>query len=172
MELKSILEAMKLEKGRDNLQALTLSILKGEEMLIENHANTEGIINSFKSILMDAFAFIKENKIEINDSKVNDLDLDYWKNNIGLYKTKNPDMTKDVYLYSIRNSLKYLLDTRKDKTLQKAHIFEIVIKTFLFIDFINFSIDSVLKSNEVIVKSEPIEVKKTPKIEDKKIAEN
>lgn len=142
-------------------------------MLIEKHADTKGIIASFKAILLDAFAYIKEHKIEIN-SEVNDLDLDYWKNNVSLFRSKSPDMSTDVFLYSIRTSLRYLLELKKDKNLQKAHIFEIVIKSFLFIDFKNLSIDSVLKSESPIKIEEPepepkVEVKKeTVKVEPKK----
>lgn len=176
MELRSILEKIKLEKGKDNLLSLTLTILKTEEMFVEKHANTEVIIAGFRAILMDAFTYIKENKIEINN-EISDLDLDFWKNNVTLFRSKNPDMSTDVYLYSIRNSLRYLLETKKEKSLQKAHIFEIVIKSFLFIDFKNLSIDSVLKTPGVVSfepesETEVKEIKENKKEETKKIAEN
>jgi hypothetical protein len=137
------MEKIKAEKGKDNLMALALSILKLEETLIEKASDTNAVITSVKEMLDQSFLYTRDNKIEINNT-VQDLDLDYWKNNIHIFKTKNPDMNKDVYLYSIRNSLKFLLEIKKDKALQKAYIFEIIIKTFLFIDFLNFSIEAII----------------------------
>jgi hypothetical protein len=144
MELKKYIESLKLEKGKDNIHNLSLNILKLEEIIVES-ATHEKLVQGVGDLLEASFLFVKENKIEVNN-EVQDLDLDYWKNNISIYKSKNPSMSKDVYLYSIRNSLRYLLEHKKDKILLKAYIFEIIIKTFLFIDYLNLSINSILEA--------------------------
>ena len=144
MEIKKIIEEIKIEKNKETLLSLTQSILKIEETLVENFSNTDKIKEDLKSLLYNCFYFIKENKIEINNEEVKDLDLDFWKDNITFFKSKNPNMSTDIYLYSIRNSLMFLLDIKKEKVLQKAYSLELVIKTFLFIDFLNLSIDSIL----------------------------
>lgn len=144
MEIKKIVEEIKLDKSKDTLLVLTQSILKIEETLIESFSDTDKIKENVKNLLYNCFYYVKENKIEINNPEVNDLDLDYWKNNITFFKSKNPNMSTDIYLYSIRNSLMFLLDIKKDKVFQKAYCLELIIKSFLFIDFMNLSIDSIL----------------------------
>ena len=149
MEIKKIVEEIKIEKNKETLLNLTQSILKIEETLVENFSNTDKVKENLKNLLYNCFYFIKENKIEINNEEIKDLDLDFWKENITFFKSKNPNMSTDIYLYSIRNSLMFLLDIKKEKILQKAYSLELVIKTFLFIDFLNLSIDSILGEGEV-----------------------
>lgn len=141
MELKTYISNIKVEKN--NLYNLVIAILKTEETLTEKESDIDLVLKNLSLLLKKAFQYVKEYKIEISN-KNPDLDLDNWKNNIHMYKVKNPNMNKDVFLYSIRNSLMYLLEVERNKTLQKAYIFEIIIKTFLFINFLNLSIDSLL----------------------------
>jgi hypothetical protein len=150
MELKNYIQELKIVKDSNHLLSLTHAILKNEEILIENYTNIEIVKIELRNLLNQSFFLIKEHKIEINNSEVKDLDLDYWKDNIASFKSKNPDMNREVYLYSIRNSLKYLIETKKTKNLFKAHLFEIIIKTFLFIDFLDLSIDKILENKEGI----------------------
>lgn len=147
MNLTNYTNIIKQKKGMDNLHCLVYSILKLEETLIEAANNIEKTTIDLQEVLFCSFLFIKENKIEITNEKIKDLDLNYWKDNINIFKSVNPNMSVDVYLYSIRNSVLYLQTYKKDKILSKAYIFEVIIKTFLLIDFLNLSIDSLLKLN-------------------------
>jgi len=143
MELKKFLDKAKVIKTKNILLALTSSILQLEENLIEI-SSSEKLINQLGEVLKDIFIFIGENKIEINNKELKDLDLDHWKDDIRTYKPVHPGMSTDVYLYSMRNALKHLLD-EKDIKLIKVYSFELAIKTFLFIDFLDLSIDTILE---------------------------
>jgi hypothetical protein len=148
MELKNYIAKLKNNTDKEAiLLSLTVAILEAEEVLIEQYVNTPKVIEVLKNILRVSFSYCKENKIEVNNDKTKDLDLDYWKNNIQIFKTKSININKDIFFYSIRNSLMFLIKEKKEKLLQKAYIFEIIIKTFLFIDFLNLSIDVLLSSD-------------------------
>ncbi len=163
MELKTFFEKAKLVKDKNVLLTLTHTILKLEEHLIEG-INEEFTIDQLGDVLKVAFIIVGENKIDINNSVV-DLDLDNWKNSIRVYRIKNA-ITKDVFLYTLRNSLKNLIEA-KDANFTKLYIFEIIIKTFLYIDFLGLSIDTILekKMKSLVPTKEPVIKEKVEKIE-------
>ena len=148
MELKRYIdEKIKIEKGKNLFETLTISILNLEEALVEKRENSSLVKAVFINTLYDCFSLIKDLKIEINNSELQEVDLDYWKNNIHVFKSRINDPNIEVYLYSIRNSLKYLLQKKKDKQYSKAYLFEIIIKLFLSIDFYGFSINKLLEES-------------------------
>lgn len=161
MELKKFAEKVKTVKYKNTVLSLTLNVLKLEEVFEEKEF-TEKIINYLGEILKDSFALVNENKIPINNKEMPDFDLDNWKDSVKLYKKKMPAIPNArTYLYVMRSSLKNILDEKDIK----IYLFDLIIKTFLFIDTLNLSIDSVLemKANEIVVVKEPVkkeEVKK------------
>lgn len=162
MDLKKFLEKVKLNKIKNSLLALTYDILKLEEVLVES-TEKEKEIKHLGDILQSAFIIVSENKIEINNKVELDLDLDNWKNNIKKYKITH-NISKEVYLYALRDSLKNLIKAidNKNEVDIKTFIFELIIKTFLYIDFENLSIDHILeKQMKSIVVEKKIEIKES-----------
>ena len=144
MELKNYIKTLKVDNKVELVNEITLSILKLEEVFVEKNKNQLLICQNSKNILDNCFIFCLKNKIEINHITEKVLDLDYWKNNIILYKVKSADMGSDVFLYSVRNSLMSLIEVKKIKNFMKTHIFEIIVKMFLLLDFYNINIDELL----------------------------
>jgi hypothetical protein len=150
MELKKFIEKIKVNKSKNSLIDLTYDILTLEELMIESSEPVKEI-NQLGNVLKSSFMLIFENKVEINHKEIPDLDLEHWKNSIKKYKVKNA-ISKDVYLYTLRNSLKNLIKSceTKDDLSIKIYLFELIIKTFLYIDYLDLSIDTIL---EKIVKN-------------------
>jgi hypothetical protein len=146
MELKKFIEKVKTIKTKNSLLDLAYDILLLEELIVESAVPTKEI-NQLGDVLKSSFVIVSENKIEINNKENPDLDLDNWKNSIGKYRLTNP-VSKEVYLYTLRNSLKNLMKSieDKDEVSIKVFIFELIIKTFLYIDYLDFSIDSILEN--------------------------
>lgn len=170
MELKTFNEKTKSIKEKNSLLQLTLSILTLEETLTEVDNKVE-LIKHLGTVLKFSFIVVNENKIDINNKDVMDLDLDNWKNNIKRYKMHN-QVTKDSYLYTLRNSLKkliQLLNDDKESSFVKVHIFEIIIKTFLYIDYLNLSIDTILEKQILSLEGKEVvkEIKQKPELRKK-----
>ena len=159
-EFSSEVKSLKTNEKENIKNAMVLSVFKLEEILAEEGANTEKIVDQLGEVLTTSFSFANERGIEINNPEVEELDLDHWKDNIMSYKENTSDIVNaHVYLYTLRNALRYLID-EKDAINTKGYFFEIIIKTFLFINFLNLSIDSIL--NKVINKNKKLraEIKK------------
>jgi hypothetical protein len=142
MELKKFLDKVKHLKGKNTNTLLTVSILKLEENIVETGDNVL-LIHQLGDVLQYAFVSVLEHKLAINNESVPDLDLDNWKNNVQHYRILNPLMNKDVFLYSLRNSLRYILEGDEDTI--RIFLFELIIKSFLYIDFLHLSIDAILE---------------------------
>lgn len=143
MGLENYIQKLKPNKNKKDLIPLIISILNCEEVLVEKSENLELVKNELKNFLNTLFIVIKSNNVNIK-SETKELDLDYWKDNIKDYRSQNPNMNKDVFFYSIRNTLKYLILEINNKIHLTAHLLEMVIKTFLFIDFLELSLDDIL----------------------------
>ena len=152
MELKKFIENIKsIKTTRNSLLNLTYDILNLEESLIEINNKTHEI-NLLGELLKSSFIIISENKIQVNNKDKKDLDLDNWKNSIKKYALKNK-VDKYIYLYALRVSLKNLIKAIDELNTEniKIYIFELIIKTFLYIDSIDLSIDHILqiKSDQI-----------------------
>lgn len=153
MELKKFIERIKNIKSKTTLLDLVYETLKLEELLIENAGDTSRHIKQLGEVLYQSFLLTVESKIDINDKNNKDLDLDNWKNNLKKYKLVNK-VEKEIYLYTIRNTLKNLIpviDT-KDELSIKVYLFELIIKTFLYIDYLDLSIDTILEAKLKTIK--------------------
>lgn len=152
MELKKFIEKLKNIKSKTILLDLIYEILRLEELLIENSDITKNI-KQLGEVLYQSLLLTVDNKIDINDKNNKDLDLDHWKNNLSKYRLINK-VEKEIYLYTMRNTLKNLipvLDT-KDELSIKVYIFELIIKTFLYIDYLDLSIDAILEAKLKTIK--------------------
>lgn len=148
MELSKYLETIKKDK-KELWYDLTLAILKLENNLTVSITDKQKVISQLKNIVDVALLLMKDNKIDIN-SDANDLDLDYVKNNIHIYQSRTPHMTNVTFLFQLKNALIMLIENKKDKAIIKTYLFEIITKTFLFIDYNNLSIDVILGINHTL----------------------
>lgn len=157
MELKKILDKLKTSKTKSSLLELSYEILKLEELLIEN-ADFSKNITQLGDVMYQIFLCLIDNRVDINSTTNPDLDLDHWKNNIKKYRLKNK-VSNDIYLYTIRNTLKNLIRASQDNSeyYVKVHLFELMIKTFLYVDYVDLSIDAILESKLKTIKSAPVE---------------
>lgn len=157
MELKKFIEKVKTCKTKSSLLDLTYDILLLEELIVES-SDIPKEIEQLGTVLKSAFVIIVENKIDVNNKDYPDLDLDNWKNSIKKYKLKN-SVSKDIYLYTLRNSLKNLIQAMevKNEVSIKTFIFELIIKTFLYIDFLDLSIDSIMENKAKLIPIQKVE---------------
>jgi hypothetical protein len=168
MELKKFIEKVKTFKPKNSLLDLTYNILVLEETLTEYVEPTREI-RCLGEVLKAGFVLLIENKLEINNKENPDWDLDNWKNNIGKYRLKTK-IDKEIYLYTLRNSTKNIIkftDEKNDWNI-KVFVFELLIKTFLYIDYVNLSIDAILENQ---LKTIPNPPKTIEKKEEKEIVE-
>lgn len=146
MKIKNQIKFFKPKYGQKKklLTQLTYSILKMEQLLIEEKNEHGKIIESIQEVISNCFTICNAYNIDVSNPNHRDLDLDYWKNNISDYRIKNEELNCDIFNYSIRDSLMNLIEYFENQVLRKVHIFEIIIKIFLLLDFYQIDIDATI----------------------------
>lgn len=143
------------KQGTADLKDLTFSILQLEETLIDT-LNTEKAIEHLADVFSSIFKYSNKLKVDITASGV----LEYWKMNIKTY-VAGKKMSSTEFLYDLRASLRGLYR----KTKEENYLFDMALKTMLFIDSLEWSMEMIINKSLPIEK-EIIEIKEEEKVEE------
>ena len=136
-----------------NLETITYAILMLEENLFET-TDVEQKIERLGNLLYELSSYSKEIQSGVLTTGV----LEYYRLNISTYKS-SPKISRESFLCGLRISLRNLFQGKN----VADHIFDMILKTMLFIDYSDLSIDMIVRH------SLEIKSKDVPQIEKKKL---
>jgi hypothetical protein len=150
-----------LKQNKVELKDVAIAILDLEYTLIDL-VDAEKAMDELGKVFSLLFGYANTKSIDITSSGV----LEYWRLNSKNYKMTQESKTSQSYLYTLRTSLKNLYKEENENN----NLFDMVLKTMLYIDSLNWSLDIILANSLPIEAPKEGDLIVPPKKKSKKIA--